>query len=112
MTKYFNTVYQIVQEIPVGKVTTYGAIAACIGDKKGARMVGWALNGSICKTDKIPAHRVVNRYGLLTGKRYFPGNTMTELLIAEGIKIIDNRIVNFQKHFWNPAEIGDINTHC
>ncbi len=108
MKNYFETVYQIVKHIPYGKITTYGAIAACIGSKQGARMVGWALNNVNAMPHEIPAHRVVNRKGLLTGKQYFPGNSMVELLTAEDIKIIDNKIVDFEIHFWDPAELGNI----
>lgn len=105
MKNYFETVYQIVKQIPYGKVTTYGAIAASIGSKQGARMVGWALNSTKTKPSEIPAHRVVNRKGLLTGKRHFYANNMKELLTAEGIEIIDNQIIDFEKHFWNPLEL-------
>ncbi|HON18723.1 MAG TPA: MGMT family protein [Salinivirgaceae bacterium] len=101
-TNYYESVYWIVQQIPYGRVTTYGAIAECLGSKQGARLVGWALNSSRNLPRFLPAHRVVNRNGLLTGKRYFVGNSMVELLQAEGIHIENNQIVDFEKHFWHP----------
>lgn len=99
---FFEKVYTIVRQIPYGKVTSYGAIAKALGTARSARMVGWAMNACHNQND-IPAHRVVNRKGLLTGKHHFDGtNLMQELLENEGIQIIDNQIINFEKHFWTP----------
>ena len=101
---FFDNVYEIVKLIPEGKVTSYGAIAECLGQKKSARMVGWAMNAAH-KHPEIPAHRVVNRNGLLTGKIHFnPPSLMQQLLENEGIKIKNDQIINFKNHFWNPAE--------
>ncbi|MBN2262103.1 MAG: MGMT family protein [Prolixibacteraceae bacterium] len=100
---FFDKVYEIVKQIPPGKVTSYGAIARCIGSARSSRMVGWAMNASHTHAEWIPAHRVVNRNGLLTGKKFFGGeNIMQELLEGEGIIIEDDQIVNFEKHFWDP----------
>ncbi|HOG19257.1 MAG TPA: MGMT family protein [Salinivirgaceae bacterium] len=90
--------------IPKGRVTTYGAIAACIGGKQGARIVGWALNNTLKLPETLPAHRVVNRNGMLTGKRYFVDNSMIKLLESEGIKISKDKIENFKEHFWDPMK--------
>ena len=99
---FFERVYQIARQIPDGKVTSYGAIAKCLGSAKSARMVGWAMNASH-NYDDIPAHRVVNRKGLLTGKHHFEGtNLMQQLLENEGIMVVDNQIIDFEKHFWQP----------
>ncbi len=99
---FFERVYEITRQIPYGKVTSYGAIARALGATRSARMVGWALNASHLKED-IPAHRVVNRNGLLTGKHHFEGiNLMQQLLESEGIIIKNNKIVNFETVFWNP----------
>ncbi|RAR72517.1 MGMT family protein [Flavobacterium aciduliphilum] len=101
---FFERVYQIVKEIPEGKVTSYGAIAKALGTARSARMVGWAMNASHNRND-IPAHRVVNRNGLLSGKHHFEGtNLMQTLLENEGIQIVDNKIVDFEKHFWEPNQ--------
>ena len=101
-TSFFERVYEIARQIPEGKVTSYGAIAKCLGSAQSARMVGWAMNASHNQED-IPAHRVVNRKGLLTGKQHFDGtNLMQQLLENEGIKIVDNQIIDFEKHFWEP----------
>lgn len=99
---YFDLVYQVVKLIPKGRVTSYGAIANYLGLKSGARMVGYAMNAS--HTDpEVPAHRVVNRKGLLTGKHHFPTPTlMQELLAAEGVMVENDQIINFEKHFWDP----------
>ena len=99
----FEAIYQVVQLIPYGRVTSYGAIAAYLGMRGGARMVGWAMNASHTLSD-VPAHRVVNRNGLLTGKHFFGANRMQELLEAEGIEIQEDRIVNFTQHFWDPTQ--------
>jgi methylated-DNA-protein-cysteine methyltransferase-like protein len=99
---FFERVYEIVRQIPEGKVTSYGAIAKALGTARSARMVGWAMNASH-NLDDVPAHRVVNRKGLLSGKHHFDGtNLMQQLLENEGIEVIDNQIVNFEKHFWMP----------
>lgn len=99
---FFERVYAVVRQIPYGKVTSYGAIAKALGTARSARMVGWAMNASHHLED-VPAHRVVNRKGLLTGKFHFGGtNLMQQLLENEGIKVIDNQIVDFEIHFWEP----------
>jgi len=102
---YFDLVFQVVRLIPEGKVTSYGAIANYLGLKSGARMVGYAMNASHSQVD-IPAHRVVNRNGLLTGKHHF-GNSdeMERLLKLEGIKVIEDKIQNFENHFWDPNSL-------
>ena len=100
---FFNKVYTIVKKIPHGKVTTYGLIARHLGTSKSARIVGYAMNSSH-KFSNIPAHRVVNRNGLLTGRHHFFGSSlMQELLENEGIIIIDNKIENFNNVLWNPS---------
>ncbi len=99
---FFERVYAIVKQIPEGKVTSYGAIAKALGTDRSARMVGWAMNASHNRDD-IPAHRVVNRKGLLSGKHHFDGtNLMQQLLENEGIEVVDNQIVDFEKYFWEP----------
>ena len=99
---FFERVYVIARQIPEGKVTSYGAIAKALGTGRSARMVGWAMNASHNRED-IPAHRVVNSKGLLSGKHHFAGtNLMQQLLENEGIKVVNNQIVNFEKHFWHP----------
>ena len=100
---FFERVYAIVRQIPYGKVTSYGAIAKALGTARSARMVGWAMNASHHLED-VPAHRVVNRSGLLSGKYHFEGtNLMQQLLESEGIKVVDNQIIDFENHFWNPT---------
>tara|TARA_R100000365_G_C2673133_1_gene21552 strand:+ start:216 stop:539 length:324 start_codon:yes stop_codon:yes gene_type:complete len=100
---FFEKVYQVAKLIPYGRVTSYGAIANYLGASGSARMVGWAMNGSIKK--EVPAHRVVNRNGLLTGKHHFQGtNLMQQLLESEGIQVVDNKIQNFEKYFWDPMK--------
>jgi methylated-DNA-protein-cysteine methyltransferase-like protein len=99
---FFERVYEVARQIPYGKVTSYGAIAKVLGAARSARMVGWAMNASH-NLDDVPAHRVVNRNGLLTGKHHFDGtNLMQQLLESEGIIVIDNQIIDFEKHFWIP----------
>jgi len=99
---FFNKVYTIAKLIPYGRVTSYGAIAKYLGAAKSARMVGWAMNASH-NNEEIPAHRVVNRNGLLTGKNHFDGtNLMQQLLESEGIIIKENKIQNFSAVFWDP----------
>ena len=102
---FFEKVYAVARLIPSGRVTTYGAIASFIGSPQAARMVGWAMNKSGLEQKFVPAHRVVNRVGLLTGKHFFHGeNIMKELLENEGIVIVDDMVKDFDKIFWNPAE--------
>lgn len=100
---FFDKVYEVAKLIPYGKVTSYGAIANYLGAARSARMVGYAMNGSVGK--EVPAHRVVNRNGLLTGKHHFEGtNLMQQLLESEGIKVVGNQIHDFEKVFWDPAK--------
>ncbi len=100
---FFADVYDVVRLVPKGRVTTYGAIAHYLGSKGSARMVGWAMNASHGMND-VPAHRVVNRIGLLTGKNHFSSpDIMQQLLESEGIEIADDQVVDFQKHFWDPG---------
>ena len=101
---FFSRVYEIAKMIPHGRVTSYGAIARCIGSPQAARMVGWAMNQAHSSPEFIPAHRVVNRIGLLSGKHHFGGpRVMQELLESEGIRIEDDRVVDFSKLFWDPC---------
>ena len=101
---FFEKVYEVAKIIPFGRVTSYGAIATYLGAARSARMVGWAMNASHNNTE-IPAHRVVNRKGLLTGKHHFDGtNLMQQLLENEGVIIKDNQIQNFDKLFWDPSK--------
>jgi methylated-DNA-protein-cysteine methyltransferase-like protein len=102
---FFSNVYAVVKQIPSGRVTSYGAIAKYLGMARSARMVGWAMNGSHSLADPIPAHRVVNRTGLLTGKHHFAGqDEMQRRLEAEGLTVIDDQIQNFEDYFWDPAK--------
>jgi len=102
---FFEKVYEVARLVPYGRVTTYGAIAAYLGTKMSARMVGWAMNKCHVHPHSVPAHRVVNRNGLLTGKHHFGGpEVMQQLLENEGVQIIDNAIVHFDCHFWDPAK--------
>jgi methylated-DNA-protein-cysteine methyltransferase-like protein len=95
----------VVREVPYGRVTSYGAIARYLGSGGSARMVGWAMNNSHRACMNIPAHRVVNRNGLLTGKHHFGGpEVMKQLLESEGIMVIEDRIIDFEKYFWDPAK--------
>ena len=103
---YYQRVYEVVEQIPPGMVTTYGAIAGYLGVRSGARMVGYALNG-ISEKRHIPAHRVVNRLGELTGRAYFPGDTMRERLQQEGVVFIDEYRVDIDRHFWDPSALND-----
>lgn len=104
LVSFYDKVYEVVRLIPSGKVTSYGAIAAYLGSAQSSRMVGWAMNNAHGQQDYVPAHRVVNRNGLLTGKHHFGSSgTMQELLEAEEIQVIDDQIVDFEKHFWNPV---------
>ena len=103
-TNFFNDVYEVARLIPVGRVTSYGAIAHYLGTKSSARMVGWAMNASPIQED-VPAHRVVNRAGVLTGKHHFSSPTlMQERLEAEGVEVINDKIQNFDQVFWDPSK--------
>ena len=105
MSDFFSQVYEVVKLIPPGRVTSYGAIATYLGVPGAARMVGWAMNASHHHSEFIPAHRVVNRNGVLTGKRHFDTpNAMRELLENEGGEFSGDQIVNFAELFWNPCE--------
>lgn len=100
---FFSKVYEVTKCIPFGRITSYGAIARYLGSGRSARMVGWALNVSHINQEFIPAHRVVNRNGLLTGKHHFGNSTtMEQLLRNEDIIIEENRIINFKEKFWDP----------
>lgn len=100
---FFDKVYEVAKLIPYGKVTSYGAIAKYLGAARSARMVGYAMNGSTGKD--VPAHRVVNRKGLLTGKHHFDGtNLMQQLLESEGIEVVDNQIQNLEAVYWDPCK--------
>lgn len=99
---FFENVIEVVKLIPKGRVTSYGAIAAYLGTKSSSRMVGWALNNSHPNPKNVPAHRVVNRKGVLTGKLNFGGERMAELLRKEGILVENDQIINFEHHFWDP----------
>jgi methylated-DNA-protein-cysteine methyltransferase-like protein len=105
---FFELVFEVVRQIPKGRVTSYGAIATALGTKLSARMVGWAMNSSGRVKPKVPAHRVVNRNGMLTGKIHFdPPEKMQELLEKEGVNIKDDKVQEFQKKFWDPVkELG------
>ncbi len=101
---FFEDVYDVVRQIPKGRVTSYGAIAQYLGTKLSARMVGWAMNGSHTVSPYVPAHRVVNRNGMLSGKAHFDTPTqMQELLEQENIKIVKETIIDFEKIFWDPC---------
>ena len=101
---FFELVYAVARQIPKGRVTSYGAIANCLGTKLSARMVGWAMNGAGKVRPKVPAHRVVNRLGILSGKHHFhPPGSMELLLKKEGIKVKDDKVVDFERLFWDPA---------
>ncbi len=104
---FFNDVFEVVRLVPRGRVTTYGAIAAYLGLRSGARMVGWAMNTAHNLSD-IPAHRVVNHQGLLTGKMHFsPPELMEKLLFEEGVSVINDKVIDFGIVFWDPAvELG------
>ena len=102
---FFESVYDVTRLIPYGRVTSYGAIARYLGSGRSARTVGWALNICHTNTDFIPAHRVVNRNGLLTGKHHFGNSsTMQQLLENEGLVIEDDKIINFKERFWDPLK--------
>ncbi len=102
-TSFYDKVYAMVRQIPRGRVTTYGAIAAHLGSKQSSRMVGWAMNHSHKADPSLPAHRVVNRQGMLTGKHHFGSPTMMQQLLEnEGVRVADDRVVNFREVFWQP----------
>ncbi len=100
---FFELVYEVVRLIPPGRVTSYGAIAAYLGSKRSARMVGWAMNQAHLYPD-VPAHRVVNRLGLLTGQHHFGPGRMQQLLEAEGIKVEEDKVRDFARLFWDPGD--------
>jgi len=101
---FFQKVYEVCKQIPEGRVTSYGAIAKYLGAAKSARMVGWAMNSSKNMED-VPAHRVVNRNGMLTGKSHFGGSdAMQQLLQNEGIEVKELKIIDFERYFWDPMQ--------
>jgi methylated-DNA-protein-cysteine methyltransferase-like protein len=102
--QFVKDIYAITRLIPEGRVTSYGAIATALEQKRRVRMVGWALNKCL---EDVPAHRVLNRNGVLTGRQFFGGARMQELLQAEGVMVDQNKVVNFQEVFWNPIEDMD-----
>ena len=100
---FFSRVYEVVRLVPPGRVTTYGAIARYIGSSQAARMVGWAMNNSHAQDEYVPAHRVINRNGILSGKHHFGGpRVMEELLESEGVEVIEDRVTDFRTLFWDP----------
>ncbi len=102
---FFENVWEVARHIPKGRVTSYGAIANYLGTKSSARMVGWAMNGAHWVKPKVPAHRVVNRLGILSGKHHFsPPGMMEKLLKKEGVKVKNGQVVDYKKLFWDPAE--------
>ncbi len=105
---FFERVFEVVKLIPSGRVTSYGAIARYLGSPQSSRMVGWAMNQSHSSSDFVPAHRVLNRIGMLTGKHHFDGpDVMAELLESEGLKVENDRLVDFSDFFWDPIlELG------
>jgi methylated-DNA-protein-cysteine methyltransferase-like protein len=101
----YDAIYDVVRSVPAGRVTNYGAVAAAIGAASGARVVGYAMNASFGITPGVPAHRVVNRNGMLTGKRHFaPPEKMQQLLEKEGVKVVDDKVVDFDKLLWDPVK--------
>jgi methylated-DNA-protein-cysteine methyltransferase-like protein len=105
---FFELVYEVARQIPRGRITSYGAIARCLGTKMSARMVGWAMNGAGNLKPKVPAHRVVNRNGMLSGKHHFATPDQMEMLLKkEGVRVKNDIIIDFEKLFWDPAkELG------
>jgi methylated-DNA-protein-cysteine methyltransferase-like protein len=102
---FFERVYDVVRQVPFGRVTSYGAIARFLGTGGSARMVGWAMNNAHDLED-VPAHRVVNRNGVLTGKHHFPGTRlMQQLLESEGVEVRDDQVVDFKARFWDPSDM-------
>lgn len=112
---FFYDVWEVVKNIPYGRVSSYGAIASYLGSKQASRMVGWAMNAAHHQPD-VPAHRVVNRNGLLTGKHhFFTATAMEDLLRSEGIEVENDCIIGFAEHFWDPACLNkeiSLNKHC
>ena len=105
LDSFFEQVYAVARMVPKGRVTSYGAIAKYLGTARSSRMVGWAMNGAHSVKPKVPAHRVVNRIGLLTGKHHFGTPTkMKELLEKEGVKVKNDQVKDLKKHFWNPIQ--------
>ncbi len=105
---FFEQVYQLVRQIPEGRVTSYGAIARALGTAGSSRMVGYAMRAASRANPPVPAHRVVNRVGLLSGKRAFGGPTLMQQLLAnEGVMVIDDQVVDFDRTFWDPQSLGD-----
>jgi methylated-DNA-protein-cysteine methyltransferase-like protein len=102
---FYEQVWEVVKQIPKGRVTSFGAIAAFLGSKQSSRLVGYALNALKYDLKNIPAHRVVNRNGLLTGKIHFEGESMCSLLRAEGISVKNDMVQNLEKYFWNPEQL-------
>lgn len=101
---FFELVFEVARQVPKGRVTSYGAIAASIGAKSSARLVGWAMNGAHKVKPKVPAHRVVNRIGMLSGKHHFsPPGMMEKLLKKEGIKVKNDQVQDYKNLFWDPA---------
>ena len=102
---FFEKVYEVVRQVPKGRITTYGHVAKFLGTGGSARMVGWAMNASHRQQPPVPAHRVVNRKGLLTGKQHFETpEMMEELLKQEGVEVIEDQVVDFNDKLWDPAE--------
>lgn len=100
---FYDNVYDVVRLIPAGRVTSYGAIASYLGSKQSSRVVGYAMMAAGTANPPVPAHRVVNRQGLLTGKFHFGGDTMEQLLASEGVIVVDNQVQNFKELYWDPA---------
>jgi len=105
MSDIYSRIFKVVREIPSGRVCNYGSIARFVGSPRGSRLVGWAMNKSHTSEEYVPAHRVVNRTGMLSGKHHFPGeDLMKQLLENEGIVVINDQIQDFEKHFWDPMK--------
>ena len=103
-SSFFDKVFEVVRQIPKGRVSSYGAIAETLGSAGSSRMVGWAMNASHLVVPPVPAHRVVNRNGMLTGKHFFgTGNEMQELLEQEGIEVKEDKVLRFKELFWHPG---------
>ena len=102
---FYEMVFEVVKQIPIGRITTYGAIAAYLGARKSSRLVGWALNQSHLMKDHIPSQRVVNRNGILSGKHHFGSNNeMENLLAMDGVRVENDGVVDFEQLFWDPSE--------
>src|SRR3569623_1734832 len=100
---FYDNVYDVARQIPVGRVTSYGAIANYLGTKGSSRMVGYAMQACGAADPPVPAHRVVNSAGLLTGKFHFGGYRMEQMLASEGVKVVEDKVIDFKKVFWNPS---------